>query len=92
LKDKGAVSGRFRDFARLDATGANLLTLDAAFGALNADGLQVRIEATARAIVSVRNIIAELWPFAADFTTFCHKFLKTSGALSISAKSFSSQR
>jgi peptidyl-prolyl cis-trans isomerase SurA len=48
---------------------------------LNADGLQVRIKATARAIVSVRNIITELRPFAADSTTFCHKFLKTSDAL-----------
>jgi hypothetical protein len=90
--ERGAGSGRFRNFARLDATGANLLTLDAALRALNADGLQVWIKATARAIVSVRDIIAELRPFAADFTTFCHKFLKTSDARLKSAKSFSSQR
>jgi hypothetical protein len=73
------ASGRFRDFARLDATGANLHPLSAALWTLNADGLQIGIKAATRAIVCVRDIIAELRPFAADFTTFCHKFLKTSG-------------
>jgi hypothetical protein len=47
------LSGRFRDFARLDATGANLLALNTALRALNADGLQIRIKAAARAIVCV---------------------------------------
>jgi hypothetical protein len=68
------VLSRFGDFARFDATGANLLALDAALGALNADGLQVGIKATARAIISVGNIIAELRPFAANFASFSHDF------------------
>ena len=50
---KRALSGRFRDFARLDATGANLHSLHAALRTLNADGLQIRIKATRRAIVCV---------------------------------------
>jgi hypothetical protein len=67
-------SGRFRDFARLDATGANLLALDAALRALDADGLQIRVEAAARAIVRVGNIITELRPFATDFASFSHDY------------------
>lgn len=46
-------SGRFRDLACFEATGANLLALDAAGGALDADRLQIGIEATARPIVRV---------------------------------------
>jgi S-ribosylhomocysteine lyase LuxS involved in autoinducer biosynthesis len=41
---------------------------------LNAYGLQVGIEATARAIVGVRDIIAELRAFAADFASFSHDY------------------
>jgi hypothetical protein len=68
------VLSRFCDFARLDATGANLLALNAACGALHSNGLQVRIKATARAVVRVRNIIAELRAFAANFASFSHDF------------------
>jgi hypothetical protein len=40
--------------------------------------LQVGIETAARAIVRVRNIIAELWAFATDFASFSHdkKYLR----------------
>ena len=41
------------DFARLDATGANLHALNAALRALHANGLQVGIKATARAVIRV---------------------------------------
>ena len=45
--------GRFGDLAPLDAGGADLHPLRAALRALDADGLQVRVEAAARAVVSV---------------------------------------
>jgi hypothetical protein len=66
------VLSRLCDFARLDATGANLLALNAACGTLDAYGLQVGIKATARAVVRVGNIIAELRAFAANFASFSH--------------------
>jgi hypothetical protein len=69
---KSAGLSRFSDFARLDATGANLLALSAAFGPLHADRLQVGIKATARAVVRVGNIVAELRAFAANFASFSH--------------------
>jgi hypothetical protein len=65
---------RLCDFARLDATGANLLALNAACGALHTNGLQVGIKATARAVVRVGNIVAELRAFAANFASFSHDF------------------
>lgn len=88
---KGTASGRFRDLARLDATGANLHALRAALRTLNAYGLQIRIKAATRPIVCVRDIIAELRPLAADFTTFCHDCFNPQ-TLFKSANSFSSQR
>jgi hypothetical protein len=65
--------GRFYDLARLDASGARLDPAVAARGQLNADRLQIRIEPTAGLVVSVGNIVPELWPFAADLASFCHK-------------------
>ena len=65
----------FRDFARLDATGADLHANCSALRALYANGLQVWIKTAARAIVRVRNIIAELRRLAADFATFSHNFI-----------------
>jgi hypothetical protein len=67
-------SGRLCDFASLDTTGANLHTLSTATGSLNPYGLQVGIEATARAIVRVRDIIAELRGLATDFASFSHDY------------------
>ena len=64
----------FGNFASLDATGADLHALDASLRTLHADGLQVWIEATARPIVRVGNIIAELRAFAADFASFSHDY------------------
>ena len=43
----------FGDLACFDATGADLHPLNSALRTLDANGLQVGIEATARAIVSV---------------------------------------
>jgi hypothetical protein len=74
------VSGRLCDFTGLDTTGANLNALGTALGPLNPYGLKVWIEAAARPIVSVRDIIAELRAFAADFASFshdCFRYLRT---------------
>lgn len=43
-----------------------------------ADGLQVRIKATAGSIIRVGNIVAKLWAFAAKFTTISHNYLQNS--------------
>jgi hypothetical protein len=74
-KIKSAGLSRFSDFARLDATGANLHALNAALRTLHADGLQVGIKATRRAVIRVGNIIAELRAFAANFASFSHDFM-----------------
>jgi hypothetical protein len=68
----------FSDFTGLDATGANPHALDASLRTLHTDGLQVWIKATARAIVSMRDIVTELRPFAADFASFSHDYFSTS--------------
>jgi hypothetical protein len=72
--EEGVASSRFRDFARLDTTGANLHPKRSPLGTLDAYGLQVWIKAAARAIVRMRNIIAELGRLATDFATFSHDF------------------
>ena len=64
--------GRFRDLTGLDATGADLHTLNAALRALYADGLQIGVKAPRRSIICMRDIIAELRPFATDFASFSH--------------------
>jgi hypothetical protein len=65
-------SGSLRDFARLDAGRADFHPARATLGLLHADRLQVWIESSRRAIVRVRDIVAELWSFTADFATFGH--------------------
>ena len=64
----------FGNFAGLDAAGANFHTLSAALRELDAYGLQVGIKTARRAIISMRDIIAELRAFAANFTSFSHDF------------------
>jgi hypothetical protein len=76
LKLAGRFSGRFSDLASLDTTGANLHSFSPALRTLDANGLQVGIKATARAIVRVRNVIAELRRLAADVASFSHDFLE----------------
>jgi hypothetical protein len=68
----GKGSSGLRDFARLDAGCANFHPARATLGLLHADRLQIRIEASRSAIVRVRDIVAELWSFTADFATFGH--------------------
>ena len=68
----GPASGRFRDFSGFNTAGADPHSLVAALGLFHPNGLQVRIENSRCSIVRVRNIIAKLWAFAANFTTFCH--------------------
>src|SRR5215470_3831596 len=67
-------SGSLRDFARLDAGCTDFHPARATLGRLHANRLQVRIEASRSAIVRVRDIVAELWSFTADFATFGHFF------------------
>ena len=62
----------FGDFAGLDAGSANLHPAGATLRHLYADRLQIRIEPSRRAIVRVRDVIAELRSLAADFATFGH--------------------
>src|ERR1043165_3462722 len=66
--------GRLRDLARLDAGGADLHAYRPALRALDAYRLKVRVEAAARAVVRVRDVVAELRPLAADFASFSHYF------------------
>src|SRR5437588_1269304 len=65
-------SGRLRDLARLDAGRADLHANRPALRALDAYGLKVWVEAAARAVVRVRDVVAELRPLAADFASFSH--------------------
>ena len=67
-------SSGFGDFAGLDAGSANLHPAGATLRHLNADRLQIRIEPSWRAIIRVRDVIAELGSLAADFATFSHCF------------------
>jgi hypothetical protein len=85
-REKG--SGGFRDFARLDAGCADFHPVRATLGLLHANRLQVRIKASLSAIVRVRDIVAELWSFTADFATFGHDYFN----LQISKTKFYSKR
>src|SRR2546423_13472985 len=64
--------GRLRDLARLDAGRADLHATRPALRALDSYGLKVGVEAAARAVVRVRDVVAELRPLAADFASFSH--------------------
>jgi hypothetical protein len=74
IKASGRFSSCFRNFACLDAPGANLRALHAALRSLQADGLQVRVETAAGAVIRVGNIITKLRAFAADFASFSHDY------------------
>lgn len=69
-----ARSGRLGDFAGFNATGADLHSLVAALRLTHANGLQIGIKNAGRSIIGVRNIIAKLRAFAANFTTLCHDY------------------
>ena len=71
-KAPGERLSSLQDFARLDAGRADFHPARATLGLLHANRLQIRIEPSRRAIVSVRDIVAELWAFTADFATFGH--------------------
>jgi hypothetical protein len=64
----------FGDFTGLDARSADFHPASATLRHLHADGLQIWIEASRRAIVRVRDIVAELRSLAADVATFSHLF------------------
>jgi hypothetical protein len=55
-----------------DAASADLHTVDASAGDLNADRLQVRVKSPACFVVRVRDVVTKLRAFAADITSFCH--------------------
>jgi hypothetical protein len=74
LECTGEGSGSLRDFARLDAGCADFHPVRATLGLLHANRLQIRIEPSLSAIVRVRDIVAELWSFTADFATFGHSY------------------
>lgn len=67
----------FYNFSALDTASANF---DALAGAVDqrAHALQIRIEAAARPVICVGNIVAELRAFAAKFTTISHNYLQSS--------------
>ena len=66
------MSGRLRDLARFNAACANFHSARATLRDLNANRLKIRIESSGGAIIRVRDIVAELWSFTADFATFGH--------------------
>jgi len=65
---------RFRDFTGFNTAGADLHSFRATLRLLDPNRLQVWIEPPRRTIVRVRDVIAELRSFAADFATFGHYF------------------
>lgn len=69
---------RLRDFAAFDAAGADPHAHVSPLRTLDADRLQVRIEAARGAIIRMRDIVTELRAFAADFASFGHDCLSTS--------------
>jgi hypothetical protein len=73
-KAPGRGSGSFQDFARLDAGCTDFHPVRATLGLLHANRLQIRIKASLSAIVRVRDIVAELGSFTADFATFGHDY------------------
>jgi hypothetical protein len=62
----------FSDFAALNTPGAHAHPFRATRGKLYPDWLQVRVEPAPSPIIRVRYVIAELRPFAANLTFFCH--------------------
>jgi hypothetical protein len=68
----GEGSSSLGDFARLDASCANFHSARATLRGLNANRLKIRIESSGSAVIRVRDIVAELRSFTADFATFGH--------------------
>ena len=68
-----AVLLAFNDLAVLDATGADLHALRNAVSQ-RLHRLKIRVPATTGDVVRVRDIVAELRPFAAKITYVCHDF------------------
>jgi hypothetical protein len=66
----------FDDFAGLDAAGADAHALASTVD-LGFDGLEVHVPATTGRVVGVRDIVAELRPFAAKITFLCHDLLQS---------------
>jgi hypothetical protein len=62
----------FLHLARFDTGRADLHADVPALRSLNANLLQVGIETPPGAVVRVRDVVAELRAFAADFASFCH--------------------
>jgi hypothetical protein len=66
----------FDDFAGLDAAGADADALASASD-LGLDGLEVYVPAAPGGVVGVRDVVAELRPFAAKITFVCHDLLRS---------------
>lgn len=62
---------RFDDFAALDAACADAQLARSACD-LGLDGTQVHAPATAADVMRMRDVVAELRTFTADFTDLCH--------------------
>jgi len=73
-------SSSLGDFARFDASCTNFHPARATLRNLYANRLKIRIESSGSTVVRVRDIVAELWSFTADFATFSH-FYSTSRIL-----------
>src|SRR5579875_1414027 len=67
---------RLGDFARLDAAGADAHALVGRGADLDLDRTQIDVPAAARHIVRVRDVVAELRAFAADFADLSHDSLR----------------
>ena len=65
----------FGYFSALDAAGANAKPACSAID-LGLDGAQIHAPTAAADVVSVRDVVAELRTFAADFTDLCHDRLQ----------------
>jgi hypothetical protein len=88
LKYSREGSSSLGDFARLDASCANFHSARATLRDLDANRLKIRIESSGSAVIRVRDIVAELWSFTADFATFSH-FYSTSRISQVSLPAFS---
>jgi hypothetical protein len=73
IDDELGLSG-FRDLPGFNTAGANLHPFRSALRLLDPNGLKVWVKSPRRTIVRVRDVIAELRSFAADFATFGHYF------------------
>ena len=70
------MSGGLGNFTSLNAPGAHFHSFGSALRLLDSNRLKIWIESPGRTVICVGNIIAELRPFTANFTTFGHDFLQ----------------